>query len=80
MRFALVRAYNARIESGERPKKCVARDLGVNITTLHRWRRAFGQGGIKALETKKSPGRPRKQQPSNQGCAAAQPYREGMKS
>jgi transposase len=41
-------------------QKEVADMMGITERTVHNWRKRYEKGGVKALETKKKPGRKRK--------------------
>ncbi len=42
------------------PNLCISQDLGVSRNTVKLWRRRFAEEGLKGLESRPIPGRPKK--------------------
>lgn len=56
-RLAALRQAQSLVASG-RTAQDAARAVGASVATLNRWRQLYAEGGLAALEPRKSPGRP----------------------
>ncbi|MFD8546071.1 helix-turn-helix domain-containing protein [Streptomyces sp. NPDC059649] len=59
----ILRARAALAAAGGLPTAAIARDPGVHVATVRRWRKRFHHEGIAALEDRSRPGRPRRYGP-----------------
>ncbi|WP_073450258.1 IS630 family transposase [Streptomyces yunnanensis] len=59
----ILRARAALAAAEGLPTAAIARDLGVHVATIRRWRKRFHHEGIAALEDRSRPGRPRRYGP-----------------
>lgn len=59
IRAASVIKFRSLVESGE-SMNSAALHIGVPLCTVRRWELRMSEGGVAALVTRKSPGRPRK--------------------